>query len=237
MKKKFRFQLLCIIFLLGSALSATALALSLPMTLTEMVTQANLVFVGSVQTIESEKNQAGNPETSVTFKLERTIKGEATDQVTLRFAGGRVGDLELTIPDVPKLREEQRVVILAQRDGRQYISPVVGMNQGLFFVSTEPATGRELVLTYSGHFVESTASGQMRIGSTAKLDDTGRFLSVETPELPTEKVEAYSTDPEKLVVLKTHSVPRRITDPASALTLGDFLSVLEQIHRASGSNR
>ncbi len=232
--------------LLFLAISPQANALRLSITFEQIARQADLAFVGTVTNVEPTYNDKGFIVTDVTLAVEQVTKGAQTlsdpDAVTLRFAGGQIGDVGMNVSGVPTLELGTRYVLLVHNDGTQYISPVVGMDQGIFRVVTEPATGRELVLTDSGRFIERIAGGDVIAGSMATLSDSGRYIAREKAESrsglrrpKTHKLpEAEGDATTRVLGIRAASLP--VTDAGKVMILRSFLAALDTLANPAESD-
>ncbi|MGE3497010.1 MAG: hypothetical protein AB7N53_03875, partial [Candidatus Binatia bacterium] len=101
---------------------------------TALCAEADLVFVGTVTGVESAWRDASKRsiETRVSFGDLTWLRGTGAVKVTLRFAGGEMDGVREEIAGVPRFSVGDRRVVFA-RDG-DFLSPVVGFDQGLFRV-------------------------------------------------------------------------------------------------------
>jgi hypothetical protein len=92
--------------------------------------EADRVFVGTVKQVSSRWRDAGQHtiETLVTFSDVEPLYGSDGRDVTLRFAGGEIGDVVESIAGMPRFNVGERAVIFA-RDAAG-VSPLVGFHQG-----------------------------------------------------------------------------------------------------------
>jgi len=234
-----RFYLIALLLLLaaGSPIGSAALAQNNPQppTLNEAVAQADLIFVGHVEGLEADHNAAGFIVTKVTLKILTLIKGDRQyaqgRSVVLQFAGGKIGDESLVVSHVPRLEADATYVLLIRHDGNNYASPIVGMDYGLFRVAPEPATGRQLMLTAGGNFIDEVVQGQIRAGSRARLNEQGRFTAESAPGDFYSAPTVRSLDPDKIVVLAARPIEPPVSDPARVLTLDRFVRILRNLAR------
>lgn len=132
----------------ASALTIALLVLALPAAATTVVrkdlhalcTEADLVFSGTVSAVSPQWADSGHRsiETMVTFSDLIWLRGPDTSSVSLRFAGGQIGDRRVQVVGLPAPAVGDRVVVFARRD--RALSPLVGFSQGYFRV-VESATG------------------------------------------------------------------------------------------------
>jgi hypothetical protein len=148
--------------------------------------EADRIFVGTVRAIESRRNPTAPRyfETIVTFNVDEAVAGTVRDTVSLRFAGGQIGDERQSIDGMPEFTSGERyIVFMAPDHDPPLASSVVGFNQGLYTVISrvESAGPRAIVRDRLGHPLDTRAlsdraSAAMRAETTVEpgLDD---FLS------------------------------------------------------------
>lgn len=95
--------------------------------------------------------------TYVRLEIERTVKGRARRSVVFRVMGGEIGDLGVMVPDAPRFRVGEDVMVLLDRDESGHLS-VHGWNQGKIEISNGfapqlgmPASELADVLTGTSH--------------------------------------------------------------------------------------
>ena len=138
-----------------AALGAVATALIsastvLPLGFGQLVSGASVIFTGEVVRTEPHWVSVGEDRaivTTVTFRVERLLKGEVGAEVSAEFLGGRVGDTALTVAGALRLVVGDRGVVCLDTT-RPLVSPIVGLNQGWFPVRRQPGTGIEYVTTF-----------------------------------------------------------------------------------------
>src|SRR5438045_9444350 len=104
MKLRRSFVFLLLILLALPAVRATTV---IPPTFDELVTQAEMIFEGTVTGTRSEWTGEGSNRhivTYVTFKIEDAIKGTVGAEYTIRMYGGTVGDQTIEVTDTPKFK-------------------------------------------------------------------------------------------------------------------------------------
>lgn len=144
----------------SSALATTIRRLSL----TEVVHQADEIFVGTVQ---DRRFLSGDPETQViltevTFAKLRVLKGDVrTSTLRYRFAGGTLGDRTLSVSGMPKFEDGKRYVLFANATD-DWICPAVGWSQGRYTVKTEKSTGQDILCDSDGRPVYLFVNGAPR---------------------------------------------------------------------------
>ena len=146
-----RLRMMLTLVLVAAAAGIVCATTVIPPTFTEMVARAQVVFVGETVGVESRwVSTSSGPAivTRVTYKVERTLKGELGVQTTLEFLGGTVGEYRMEVGGMPKFRVGDRDVLFVDERGRP-ASPVVGFMHGRFRVLEDPASGRQSVARYN----------------------------------------------------------------------------------------
>lgn len=159
-----RILLLCATGLLlhaGVALSTTVL----PVSFDELVSKAELIFVGEV--IDRRSVYDTGPDrpivTHVTFDVLRVLKGSAGLRTQLTFLGGRVGQDALVVAGMPRFEIGDRDMLFVSAD-RNAVSPLVGFWQGRFRIVLDAETGVEVVHTHAGGAVFSGFGRSIKAG-------------------------------------------------------------------------
>jgi hypothetical protein len=115
-------------------------------TFTDLVTQADVIAVGTVTDIrdhwDAEKKA---PLTLVTFSNLTVVKGSPGNSFTLEFLGGKMPDgLVMTIPGVPQFAVGERALVFCAGNRRDFC-PLVGIWQGVLRVMADPQRKTETV--------------------------------------------------------------------------------------------
>jgi len=136
--------------------------------------EADRVFVGTVSTVQSQWTdpQQNHIETLVTFAKIEPLFGVDTNEMVLRFSGGRVGDIVEQVEGMPTFQEGERMVIFA-RDGR-YLSPLVGFNQGCLRVEGSGSNATVAFPSYQPIGMlgdRRVLSAEVQSSATMKLND------------------------------------------------------------------
>ncbi len=132
-------------------------------TFDELVSQADVIFVGDVPDVRPFVD--ASPEgpvirTRVTFVVRDALWGTASTLEILEFFGGEIGDIGMRIAEMPAFKPGERRLVFASRV--RGINPIVGFTQGLMRL-TQDASGASVVETASGHALTSTEeSGRPR---------------------------------------------------------------------------
>jgi hypothetical protein len=80
----------------------------------QLVARADLIFTGEVVRTESRwviSNAERSIVTTVTFRIQRLLKGEAVGDIVLEFLGGQVADVALEVVGVPRFTVGDRAVM------------------------------------------------------------------------------------------------------------------------------
>lgn len=86
--------------------------------LEEMATRAEVIALGTVEKVESVWTPDGRMiVTTVTFEIEKGLKGGPRQRVSIRIPGGRVGDQILVASGAPTFSEGERLVLFLERPG------------------------------------------------------------------------------------------------------------------------
>lgn len=146
----------------------------IPPTFDELVSQAEVIFEGTVTNVKAEWVGEGAERhimTYVTFKVEDTIKGKPGKAYTMRMLGGTIDGETMAISDAPKFKTGDKDILFVQNNGSQFI-PLVGIMHGRFRVKRDQS-GRDIVTTNGGEGVKSVARlGKDQSSSASEPDLT-----------------------------------------------------------------
>jgi len=113
----------------------------------EMLQQSQLVFEGTVTAIKAMENSQKRIHTYVTFEIEDIIKGEYPgNTLTLRFLGGTVGDVTMTVSDMRLPQKGEHGIYFVELLERFQVNPLYGWSQGHFIVECDD-TGIGRIMT------------------------------------------------------------------------------------------
>ena len=151
----------------GGAIHATTYV---PVTFDELVTKADVIFVGEVTDVRPVALQTREGtliQTRVVFRVLDPIAGTSSALEVFEFLGGEVGGVRMAIPGMPTFAIGDRRLMFARRD--RSINPIVGFTQGLFQI-TRDSGGTDRVLLLDGTPLErpdllGTRSPAGRIGA------------------------------------------------------------------------
>jgi hypothetical protein len=145
----FRWRVLVCALAVCAAVPAGATTF-LPVTFDDLITRADLIFVGQVVDVRPfalETRDGTIIKTRVTFRVEDPLLGTSSALEVFDFLGGEVDGFEMTIAGMPTFSAGDRRVMFARRE--RSINPIVGFSQGLLRV-TRDASGVDRVLAFDG---------------------------------------------------------------------------------------
>ncbi len=163
-------------FLCGTSLHATTYP---PVTFDELVTRADVIFVGTVRDVRpfSVPTRDGVIiKTRVIFDVSESMYGDAGTTQVLEFLGGALNGVGLEVAGMPKFFVGNQHVVFAHRGPS--INPIVGFTQGLLRLKTD-ASGAQRVLTHDG-FALARAE---RLGTAAVRSSAGTTGAMTLPQL------------------------------------------------------
>ncbi len=109
-------------------------------TINEMLEKAQFVFEGRVTALESRESSRKRIHTYITFEITDIIKGEyGSNFITLRFLGGRVGDVTLVVSDMRLPQVGEHGIYFVESLNRMQVNPLYGWSQGHFIVERDAA--------------------------------------------------------------------------------------------------
>ncbi len=162
------------------------------LTLTQTRDKADTVLLGTVNTATTRAGAGGKMVwTDYDIMVEETLLGApglvAGTGVTVSFAGGRHGALDVGILGVPQLETGQRYILfLLAKD--HYPAATVGWGQGIFKM-VEMHTGAErrtVLISHDRQPLELEASGALFRGSPIVVSDPGwQALSIRREDFDT----------------------------------------------------
>jgi hypothetical protein len=141
-----RFGAILMVLLLMSISHGNAASV-LEVSMDEMLQQSQLVFEGTVTSIEARENSQKRIHTYVTFEIKDIIKGEYhSNIITLSFLGGTVGDVTMSVSDMRLPQEGEHGIYFVESLERLQVHPLYGWSQGHFIVERD-VTGSERIMT------------------------------------------------------------------------------------------
>jgi hypothetical protein len=172
---KLRYLLSLGVLLFGlSVASATTV---IPPSFAQLVSQAELIFQGTVTDVKSMWVGQGaerHIETSVTFRVEDAIKGHPGATYTISLLGGTIDGQTLEVTDTPKFKLGDRDILFVEHNGEQFV-PLVGIGFGRFRIEHDDRSGREFVSTAEGEPVSDVT----KLGHAKQIATSSTALSPE----------------------------------------------------------
>lgn len=118
----------------------------LPVDLLDLVTESELIFVGTVTKVESRWGVDEKIYTDVIFENLHIIKGIHPDNtLVMELAGGTIGDYHSVVVGIPDFQSSGKHLIF-MRGNRKYLCPIVGWSQGKFNIIRDKVSGNEILL-------------------------------------------------------------------------------------------
>jgi len=158
------FRFLVLVCALAAAAPAAVRATSFePLTFNDLVTQADVIFVGDVVDVRPYTVQTRERtivKTRVTFSVSDPLYGTSSIVEVFDFLGGETAELGMRVAGMPTFTVGDRRVVFARRD--RSINPIVGFTQGLMKV-TRDAGGVDRVLTIEGALVARLSDVRARV--------------------------------------------------------------------------
>jgi hypothetical protein len=140
---------------------------------------ADRIFVATVRSIESRR-VARAPryfETIVGLVVDEVVAGTVPGVLELRFTGGTIGNERQSIDGMPEFTIGERYVVMVDAEhDPPLLSPIVGFDQGLYRVVTEPSGSRAVVRDHAGRPLVERGAG----GSGSPPSDSGAVTSAGT---------------------------------------------------------
>ena len=127
---------LCFFILLLNSTVARATSI-LRLSFDQLVEQSALVFEGKVVSSEAHWNQQHTRiHTYVKFEISEIIKGRAvSDSITLRFAGGQVGEDHQKFESMIYPLKGESGIYFVERVDINMVNPLIGWSQGHFLIN------------------------------------------------------------------------------------------------------
>jgi hypothetical protein len=117
----------------------------------KLVAEADGIVIGTVRQVQSTEESQKDIETYVTLDNLKVLGGRfAAPTLTLRLKGGRVDNEILFIDGTPQFKQDERVLMFVQGNGRDIV-PLVGWTQGVFRLMTDKASGAMTIADHAGH--------------------------------------------------------------------------------------
>src|SRR3954470_24553600 len=152
---RFLFLVACTTLALASSRATTVI----PPTFDQLVSQAEMIFEGTVTGLRSEWTGEGAERhivTYVTLKIEDPIKGALGAEYTIRMLGGTVDGRTMEVTDAPRFKVGDRDILFVEHNGTQFI-PLVGIMHGRFHVQPDENGATEKVAKDNGALLANVA--------------------------------------------------------------------------------
>ena len=118
----------------------------LPLDFKQLTTKADVILRGRVVALTSQwASDRNGIDTLVTVQVTSYLKGDFGAQATFRVAGGQIGRFRSVRVGAPVFREGEEVVLFLGGAG-PVIPRIVGFNQGVYRVTTDPGSGVRVVM-------------------------------------------------------------------------------------------
>jgi hypothetical protein len=168
-------RILLLISSLAVAVATTRATTVIPPTFDQLVTDAEMIFEGTVSSMRSEWTGEGRDRhivTYVTFKVEDSIKGAPGAETTLRMFGGTVDGQTIEVADAPRFKVGDRDILFVEHNGTQFI-PLVGIMHGRFHVQRDETGQNEIIAKDNGAPLAQLA----KLGQDENAAVAGKALS------------------------------------------------------------
>jgi hypothetical protein len=169
------FRVLLLICCLALTVATTPATTVIPPTFDQLVSDAEMIFEGTVSSMRSEWTGQGSERhivTYVTFKIEDPIKGLPGAETTLRMFGGTVDGQTIEVADAPRFKIGDRDILFVEHNGTQFI-PLVGIMHGRFHVQLDETGLNEVIAKDNG----APVAQLMKLGQDESAAVAGRALS------------------------------------------------------------
>src|SRR2546423_14583375 len=155
--------LTCLILAFPAARATTVI----PPTFDQLVTNAEMIFEGTVTTLRSDWAGQGTDRhivTYVTFKIEDAIKGAVGAEYTIRMFGGTVNGQTMEVSDAPKFKVGDRDILFVEHNGSQFI-PLVGIMHGRFHVQSDAGANEKITKDSGAPMANPAKLGQDEVAA------------------------------------------------------------------------
>ena len=151
-------------FAFASAVGATVIV---PAEFREIVTGSQAIIVGRVSDVRAEwADERRRIDTYVTVDVASQLKGAPESVVTFLVPGGQIGRYRSILVGAPVFAPGDEVVLfLSARAG---VRSVFGLNQGVFRIRVDSATGRRVVIP-PALLARSESAQTVRRGAATRL--------------------------------------------------------------------
>ena len=164
-----------VMLVLALSLAALRATTVIPPTFDQLVSDAEMIFEGTVTGSRSEWTGEGSNRhivTYVSFKIEDAIKGAPGSDYTIRMFGGTVDGQTMEVSDAPRFKVGDRDILFVENNGTQFI-PLVGIMHGRFHVQADENSANEKITKDNGAAVANVS----KLGQDEAAAVTGAALS------------------------------------------------------------
>ena len=133
----------------------------------DVVHDATLIVRGRITDVRAVQGAGTGVESVGTIAVEATLKGAATDFVSMRVPGGTVGRYRHVMVGAPKLRPGERGVYFLKQGPDGAWRPI-GLGQGIYRVQAEPSSGRAVVQPPVVPGITAPAAGRIPRGDARR---------------------------------------------------------------------
>ena len=106
-----------------------------------LVAGSDDIVVGQIESVQSRWSPSHTKIfTDVKVHVTQSLKGAATERITLTQLGGQIGDMRYDIAGCPVFKPGEEALLFVWRDDRGS-AQVNGLAQGKFDIERDPATG------------------------------------------------------------------------------------------------
>jgi hypothetical protein len=168
-------RLFCFLGCLALAISTARATTVIPPTFDQLVSDAEVIFEGTVTTLRSEWAGQGPQRhivSYITFRVEDPIKAGSGSEYTIRMFGGTIDGHTIEVADAPRFKVGDRDILFVEHNGTQFI-PLVGIMHGRFHVLTDETGARETIAKDNG----SPLADLSKLGKDEPSAGSGHALS------------------------------------------------------------
>jgi hypothetical protein len=202
----------------------------------EVAQSADLIFIGTVDRQENRVNDSGNMAfTDVYFKDIEVLsskRGSAQKDLTtikLSYAGGRAGEVLITLSHAPSFTNGKRYIVFMRDDGRQYANPLIGADQGLFRVIKDSESDQQYVLTAEDRAVLGTDSDGLVLGSKRIIEISGGVTREDNEAISARQFQQSPPAAASSADSSSASVAAASTPQPRTLTVEEFVDYLKRV--------
>jgi hypothetical protein len=117
---------------------------TVPTEFSEIVADSIVIVRGHVTDVRAVADRDRGVETIGTVAIDETLKGPASDFVSIRLPGGTIGRYRWVMVGVPTLRAGDQGIFFLKQDAATFWRPV-GLGMGIYRILAAPVTGLPVV--------------------------------------------------------------------------------------------